>query len=283
MSNVNVVRTAIAGLIQSTHYIDKPAARQANSTLNEKLGINQALDIASSDTMAVRYVGIGNGGHSFIVGTNGRVKWEAVHHTPRHTALYNQLPFVLRAENNDLPADQRLRYRLRRIEEHNGIRYVAYYLRVLDVSTSEPSMEIRRVQDGVTTTTPYVPTIEDLNPIPPVLVAGQAVTTTGEYIATSIKIPFVMSTEDVAEFVDATKILFGEDGYAVISEMCTVAGVDRVVNGDFMGQERQYTDTVRAQITSFISTAFVAEFFTDGIKLTLDVGNVEPLLNLTAS
>lgn len=283
MSNVNVVRTAIAGLIQSTHYIDKPAARQANSTLNEKLGINQAMDIASNDTMAVRYVGIGNGGHSFIVGANGRVKWEAVHHTPRHTALYNQLPFVLRAENNDIPADQRMRYRLRRIEEHNGIRYVAYYLRVLDVTTSEPSMEIRRVQDGVTTTTPYVPTIEDLNPVPPVLVAGQAVTTTGEYIATSIKIPFVMSAEDVAEFVDATKIIFGEDGYAVISEMCTVAGVDRVVNGDFMGQERQYTDTVRAQITSFISTAFVAEFFTDGIKLTLDVGNVEPLLNLTAS
>lgn len=281
MSNVNVVRTALAGYIQSGQYVGLPLASLPNSTLNQKLGINQDLDITSTDHPAVRYLAIGNKGHGFSVGANGLVKWEAKHHTARHTGMYGQLPFVLRQVNNDLDAAQRARYRLRRIEEYNGVSYVAYYLRVLDLSDVLTSLELRTVVDGVTTSTPYVPTLDDLNPVPPVLVAGQAVTTTGDYIASTTKVPFVMSSDDIREFIDACKIIYGSDGYAVISEMATVAGVDRVVPGDFSGQTANYTDVVRAQVTSFISTGFIADFQTDGFTLKIDIGNVEPLLNVT--
>lgn len=61
--------------------------------------------------------------------------------------------------------------------------------------------------------------------------------------------------------------------------MATVAGVDRVVQGTIQGQLQDYTDVIRAQITSFIATAFIADFQTDGFTLNIDVGNVEPLLN----
>lgn len=279
MSNVNVVRTAVAGYIQSGQYVGLALPALPNSTLNQKLGIHADKDITTADRSEVRYLTIGNKGHGFTIGANGLVKWEAKHHTPRHTGLYNQLPFVLRLADDDLSPAQRSRYRLRRLEEHGGLQYVGYYARVLDVSDVAPSIELRTVVDGLTTSSPYLPTLDDLNPIPPVLVAGQAVTTSGDYIASTTKIPFVMSSDDIREFVDACKIIYGSDGYAVISEMATVAGVDRVVQGSIQGQLQDYTDVIRAQVTSFIATAFIADFQTDGFTLNIDVGNVEPMLN----
>ncbi len=281
MSNSNVVRTAIASVTQTSQYIGKKLRKLPNSTLNQKLNIHPDIDIAESDIPVVKYVAIGNGGHNFIVGGNGRVKWRAVHHTVRHTALYNQLPFVLRRPNEDLTPEQRMRYRLRRLETHHGVTYVAYYLRVLDLSMTEVDLELRHVEDGVTVSTPYAPSLEDLNPVPPTLLTGQAVTTTGDYVASTAKIPFVMSAEDVQEFVNAVKIIEGDDGYAVISEMATVSGVDRAVLGDFNGAQSSYTDAIYTQVTSFISTAWVMEYQTDGVTLTIDVGNVEPLLSVT--
>ncbi len=278
MSSKNVVRTGIAGRLQTGHYVDKPVSLLPNSTLNQKLGINPDQDISAEAVQAVRYIAIGNGGHDIVVGANGRKKWTAVNHTARHTAMYNQLPFVLRQIDNDLTAQERLKYRLRRIEEHNGVQYAAYYLRVLDLSNSEIVSELRHVDNGVTTATPYTPTLEDLNPVPPVLNPGQAVITTGDYIASSCKVTFTMSKEDIAEFNAAMEIIEGESGWAMISEMAIVAGVDATVNGVFNGETKQYTDVLRAQITSFIATAYVTEFQTDGLSINLDIGNVEPLL-----
>lgn len=281
MSTANVVRTGIAGLVQTGQYLDKPVQLLPNSTLNQKLGIDPDIDIPADATQRVGYVAIGNGGHSFVVGSNGRIKWQAVHHTSRHTALYNQLPFVLRPVDNDLTASERLRYRLRRIEEHNGVLYAAYYLRVLDLSNAAISMELRHVENGVTTATPYQPTLEDLNPTPPVLNAGEAVTATGDYVATSCKVPFEMSIDDIAEFNRATEIIYGEQGWGLISEMAIVAGCDATVNGEFNGETKPYLGIARAQITCFISTAYVTDFQTEGLVLNMDIGNVEPLQKIT--
>jgi hypothetical protein len=281
MSNVNVVRTAAAGRIQTSQYFDRPTGMLPNSTLNQKFNIARDLDITASDRHAVRYVGIGNGGHGFVTGANGFPKWNAKHHEATHVAMYNQLPFVLRRADDDLPVEQRQKYRLRVLETHNGLEYVAYYLRVLDRSNTVVIQELRRTVDGVTTTTPYTPTLEDMNPVPPVLVAGEAVVSTGEYIASTCKVPFEMTRDDIQEFVDACRIIYQEDGYAVISEMASVAGVDRVTNGDFQGEQQPYTEAIRCEVTSYISTAFIAEYFADGFNMMIDIGNVEPLLKVS--
>lgn len=278
MSNTNVVRTGLAGLLQTNQYIGKGVRLLPNSTLNQKLNIRPDIDPAADDIPVVQYLAIGNGGHNFIVGGNGRVKWKAVNHTPRHTALYNQLPFVLRLPENDLTPTERARYRLRRQETHNGVTYIAYYLRVLDLSTTDTELELRHVADGVTTATPWIPTLEDLNPTPPTLNTGEAVYTTGDYIASTAKVPFTLSPEEVQEFVDAVAIIEGEDGYAVISECATVSGIDKAVMGTFGGTQQSYLEAIYTQVTSFISTAWVMEYQTDGITLMIDVGNVEPLL-----
>ena len=278
MSNTNVVRTAIASITQTCQYLGKQVRVYPNSTLNQKLNIFPDLVPTEAEIPKIRYLAIGNGGHNFVVGSNNRVKFQAVPHLARHAALYNQLPFVLRRPSEDLTAQERLRYRLRVIESHGGEVYVAYYLRVLDLSTTEAGLEYRHVENGVTTSTPYSPTLEDLSPVPPTLVAGQAVGVTGDYIASSAKIPFVMTAEEVEEFVNACRIIEGEDGYAIISEVATVTAVDRALSGDFNGAIQPYTECIYAQVSSFITSAWVMEFQTDGIRMTIDVGNVEPLL-----
>lgn len=277
MSNKSkVVRTALAGLIQTGQHLRKFVQPLPNSTLNQKLDILADQDIAVGTQTAVEYIAIGNGGHDFVE-VAGRKKWVARKHEPTDTALFNQLPFILRPLANDLTVGQRTKYRLRRVETHGGASYAAYYLRKLDLTDVEVSLELRHVDGGVTTSSPYVPTIENINPVPSSLITGEPVTTSGDYIAATAQVPFVMTTDEIAEFVSACSIIYGEEGFSEISEIATVAAQDVLTTGQFSGGNQQYTDVLRAQITSFIPTAFVTEYLSDSLTLNLDIGTVEPI------
>lgn len=271
----------MAGILQTCQYAGKSLEVFQNSTLNQKLDIHSNVNLGAGEMPHVQYVAIGDGGHDFIRGGNGKTKWLGVHHTPRHTALYNQLPFVLRPLGEDLTPDERVKYRLRKVERHHGVDYVAYYLRVLDMSLSRPGLELRVVENGVTTSTPFIPSLEDLNPVPPVLVSDNAVTTTGDYVASTMKVPFIMSPEDVTEFLNACRIRENEDGYSIISELATVSGVDKQVNSVFNGVSQTHTEAIYAQVSSYVSTAWVMSSLRDGTRLNLDIGNVEPLLTVS--
>lgn len=278
MSNSSTVRTAAAGRLQTAQHLDIPCPVMPNSTLNEKLGIAADVLPADTDRSSVNVVVIGYGGHGFSMGNNQRVKWEKYRHQPRHSAMFAQLPFVMRKVTEDLTVTERSRYRLRVIERHNGIDYVCYYGRVLDKTNTVIQTELRQVRDGVTTSTPFEYTLEDMNPIPSVLSTGEVVETNGDYIATTAKVPFVMSAEDVAEFMNVIEIIDKDSGYAVISEFATVSSIDRVVSMTINGQAQSYTEAIQAQITSFFQTGFIVEHLTSGFTIDLDIGNVEPLL-----
>lgn len=283
MTSSNVVRTAPASVLQTGQYIGKSIKILPNSTLNQKLSIQASQLPIDGEVPTVKYVVIGCGGHDFVTSADGKKRWKSVKHTFRHTGLYNQLPFVLRREDNDLTVAERANYRLRRIETHGGVRYIAYYARVLDLSETVVTLEHRRVENGVTTPTPFEPTLEDLSPTPPILVSDEAVTTTGNYIASSAKVRFTMTAADLEEFQAACRVIFGEDGFATISEMATVSGIERNVTSQFGGINQTYAEAVYAQITSHIATAWVTEYQNDGLSITLDIGNVEPVLDTVIS
>jgi hypothetical protein len=251
-----------------------------NSTLNEKFNIHSNVAVADTDKPAMRYIGIGNGGHRMVTGTNGIGKPDVIQHVPRNAALYNQLPFVLRLTTEDLTTVERLKYRLRRLETHDGVTYVAYYLKLLELDAVVPQLELRTVADGVTTSTEFNPTIADLNPIPPAINSGGVLTTTGDYIAATGKVPFTFSANDVAEFLNVCNIIYGDEGYAMISEIALCSGVDRVVTGDFSGVSIGYTDAIGVQICNFISQFIHIPSNNAGIEYMYDVGSVEPLLVL---
>ena len=74
MSNTNVVRTAMAGILQTCQYTGKKLEVFPNSTLNQKLSIHADVQLIDTDMPHVRYVGIGDGGHDFLRGGNGKTK-----------------------------------------------------------------------------------------------------------------------------------------------------------------------------------------------------------------
>lgn len=277
----NIVRTAAAAALQTAQYLNKPLEIKANSTLNQKFDIQASVAISSDDRVAMRYATIGNGGHRFIVGAEGVSRPEPVQHLPRHTALYNHLPFVLRLPNNDLDPTARAKYRLRRHEIHDGQTYVAYYLKTLDLSNTQPQLELRSVNNGVVTSTPFTPTLSDMNPTPPAIGNNGALVTTGDYVASTAKVAFTMDSLEVDELLNVANILYGDDNYAIVSEIGLCSGVDRVVTGDFNGSSSTYTEAIGVQVCTFVDQFIAAKFTNKSISLNFDVGSVEPLLALS--
>ena len=277
----NIVRSVLGAYVQTCQLLGLPIILKPNSTLNQKFDVQNGIAFGEDDKVSCKYLTIGNGGHRIVAGTNGIPKVEPVQHTPRDCALYNHLPFVLRLPNDDLAPEERANYRIRRQETHGGQIYIAYYLRVLDLSQTVPQLELRVVQDGVTTSTPYDPQLSDLNPTPPAITPGGVLVTTGDYVAATGKVPFTMNAWDIEELLNVSNILYGDEGYAMISELALCTGADRIVTGEFNGVSSSYVEAVGVQVTCFINTFFSAVFNNQSIETTFDVGSVEPMLALS--
>lgn len=274
----NIVRTVYGANIQTALKLNLPVIIDPYTTLNEKFNIHNDILLAEDDRHVFKYMAIGNGGHRVAVGPDNIAKFQVIQHTPKHAGLYNQLPFVLRLPANDLTPTERLKYRLRRLETHNGVEYVAYYLRVLDLNDTSPILELRTIVNGNTTSTDFVPSISDLNPIPPAIVPGGVLVTSGDYIAATAKVSFNMPTDEVDEFLNVCNIIYEDEDYAIISEMALCAGVDRAVTGNFNGSTLGYTDAIGVQIVNHIASSIIAKSANAGINILFDLGNVEPLL-----
>jgi hypothetical protein len=274
----NIVRTVYGANLQTSQYLNRPVQIPVNSTLNEKFSVNADATLNPGEMPAVKYIAIGIGGHQMATGTNNISYPVPVQHLPRHAALYSQLPFVMRPLTDDLASQDRLKYRLRVIQTYNSIQYACYYLKVLDLTTTVVQLNLMTVQDGVTTSTPFTPALSDLNPTPPPLNNQGQNITTGDYIEATAQVPFVLTPDDLTEFLNVCGIIYGDANYSFISEIALVSGVDRLLTGPGNGAPISYTDAIALQITSFINVFYAAQFSNAGISLTLDIGNVEPML-----
>jgi hypothetical protein len=276
----NSIRTAQSALLQTYAYLGMTPPVLANSTLNQKLDIQAALTPAPTDVIATRYLAIGNGGHQIVTGVNNIPGIETLQHQPSDTGLFNQLPFVLRLPTQDLTAAQRSKYRLRRLETHDGQTYVAYYLKVLDLSQTQPSLELRTVSNGNVTSTPYTPQLTDLNPSPPAIQPGQVLQTNGDYIAATAKITVTLEADEIAELLNVANIIYGDENAAIISEMALCSAADRSVTGDFNGTSAGYMEAISVRVMNYLDSAYIAKFSNGYIQTVFDLGSIEPLMTL---
>lgn len=276
----NIVRTVYGANIQTALKFNRVPTIYPYSTLNEKFNIHNDVPVLETDRHTFKYMAIGNGGHRVAVGADNIAKFETIQHSPKHAALYNQLPFVLRPVTDDLTSLERLNYRLRRLETHDGVQYAAYYLKVLDLTNTNTVLELRTVVDGNIISTEFSPSINDLSPTPPAIVPGNVLVTTGDYIAATSKVSFNMTTAEIAEFLNVCNIIYSDDDYAIISELALCAGIDKAVTGNFNGSTVGYTDAIAVQITNHIDTSIIAKSANAGINILFDLGSVEPLLVL---
>jgi hypothetical protein len=277
----SIVRSVAGAALQTSEYLGLPHVFLSHSTLNEKFNINAAMMPADTDIPHIRYACIGNGGHSVVIGSNNIALNKPIQHKPRHTGLYRHLPFVLRPLTSDLTPQQRAKYRLRNVLTIDGVAYAAYWLKVLDLSTSVVECDYYTVSNGVTTSTTFAPNSNDLSPTPPDLSSTGVVSTSGDYIAASSKVPFDLNDEDILELGNVANIMYGDKDYAIISEIGLCSGVDKVVTGDFNGVQASYTEAIGVQIANFVCTYLPTQYLDNDLSLEFDVGSVEPMLTLS--
>ena len=274
----NNVRSIYGAYLQSCALLGFNVEIKPNSSLNQKFDLFPNEIFNSGETPTVKYLTIGNGGHTASMGVDGLPLINPVPHSPRHAALYNHLPFIIREVTEDLTPAERLMYRLRVPRTIDGVNYMCYYAKVLDLSMVEPKIELRNNTNGIITATEFTPSLADLNPVKPVIPVNGNITSTGNYLASTAKIEFVMNEAEITELLNACNIIYGSDNYAFISEIGLCSGVDRSLMGNFGGPPSAYTEAVGVQIMNFISTAIPAYALSTSITQTIDVGSTSPLL-----
>jgi len=274
----NNVRTIYGAYFQTCNLLGIDVNIKLNSTLNQKFDIYKDEVFLPGQQPIIKYMTIGNGGHKSTIGAEGIPLINPVPHSPRHAALYNHLPFIIREPSDDLSVAERAKYRLRTMKTFNGVQYVCYYARALDLIGVVPTTELRNVTNGIITATNFDPSIADLNPIKPNIPLNGNITSTGNSLAATAKLVFTMDRREIDELLHAVNIMYGDDNYAFISEMGLFAGADRTLMGDFNGTQIAYNEVIGATMVNFISTAIPAFAINTSIEQIVDIGATEPLL-----
>lgn len=280
---INVVRTMNSGFLQTYKYLGlTPYRIIKNTTLNEKFAILPEVAPAGDQMPSNRYLVIGNRGHRNIKGEDGSDESENIIHRTDNCALYNHIPFVMRAMDDDLTALQREQYCLRRIEAHFGKNYIVYYARRFDVALVRPQLIEIEVINGIPTPTPYVPTSDNLNPEIPEISNNGTVIGSNKNISSSAIVEIRLSSQDVYEIVNAHRIRTNSTRSPVISEMGICSGVDRTADGTSDEGVFQYREVIACQINTFIASNHPIGYNNSGLTLRLDIGNTEPTLGQQA-
>lgn len=271
-------RTVYGVYLQTCQLLGKIPDIKPNTTLNQRLNIHPNEVFSQTDFPTMKYFGIGNNGVTYHIDGNGEIEFREAFHIARDSGLFRPLPLLMREIGNDISAVERLRYRGRRIEEHGGRRYVAYYLMVIDYGNTIPQMEYNSVDaDNNITTSSFVPTLEDLNPTHHTPNSNGVLATSGDFLNVSAKFDVVLDMVALSEIMNCATIIYGDPKKAIISEYATFYGVDRLLPGEFNGTMLNYTEVVGATIHSFGTGNYALKYFNRNLTLSLDAGCVEPL------
>jgi hypothetical protein len=273
------IQTSFASsFLQTCQHLDVPFVVLPHTTLNEKLGIQATASIQPTEMPGLRLLVIGNGGHRAITGVGGFPLTDIIDHQADHAALYNQIPFVLRALDNDLTPAERTKYALRKEVTINTRNYIAYYAMRLVTDNIQVKGTKTIVEDGISTSTDYVTTTANLNPVPPALSNTGAISTSGEYLSTSAVLAVPFNERDVTELLNVAKIMYNDERYAVISEFGFCTSIDRNVQVETTQGLTNFKEAIAVQIATFVAAHYELIFNTKGFDFRIETGAVEPLL-----
>lgn len=255
---MNTTRTPSGAMIHLAQLFNKEPAIAQHSTLNQKFNVEADETLNMGEVPHAGYICIGNAGHTAAV-ENNITSIKGVPRLSLAAALYNHMPFVIRPVTDDLSETERAPYRMRVIEVHGGVSYAAYYLKAFHHSI-------------VNITSDYTPDASHLDPQHPT-------TTNSNVLATVAEIPFVLSASEIDNIKEAQQLIHGVEGFATISEIGLVTGVDRDVSVDIDGTAVTYTECIAAQLHSSSNAGRLLDF-TQSVSTptTLTVGTLDPLI-----
>lgn len=280
----NITRTVYGCQLQNLKVLNLPFEFHEYSTLNKKFGIEESATPTLGTYPSLNYFTIGNGGHKLTVGSNNIPKPEPNQHLATDASLFKHLPFILRELNNDISMAERQKFGLRRIEEYNGTKFIAYYLKRIDMSGVTSEMILRTVDEhGNITSTPFVPDTSNLEPVPQDLSPSGINLVAGKYVITTSKLSLSFSESDMNEIRNVANIIYSDEALAIISEIGLVSAVDKTVQVNNPGMPPfNFKEVIAAQIFTHINVFFSAMFSNRGFNIILDTGATEPLFKLVS-
>jgi hypothetical protein len=246
------------------------------STLNEKFGILAGETLPANVMPEIGFLTIGRGGHRNVSGANNASLTDTLQHRITDACLFEHIPWVLRETNNDLPAAERKKYRLRRLEQHNGKDYFAYYMKAVTISSTATEIKKITIVNGEAVIDTYTPTAQQLSPVPVSMTNGEVNESTGTSLSVSSEIREVLTNSDMSEIINACEIIYGDRRYAQITEMSLCSGADTQITVNDGGIPVTYDEVRVAQCLSFIGCDYTLMYQNNNITLDFSVGNSLP-------
>ncbi len=274
----NVTRTIYGSYVQTCQFNGTPYVAIPNTTLNQKFNVLPDQHISGNTLPYLQYYGIGLGGVTMELGTNGIYIPTPVLYKPDQASLYKPIPFLMRPVNEDVASNIRENYRMRAIVTFNNVSYVAYYLKVLPISANPPQIQLINVNNGTTNSYPYSPSADVLNPTPPNITTQNQNVTVANYLSVSNQVPLKLDSNDISEIQNCCNIIYGNPDYAVLSEIALCTGLDYAATASINGVSTGYQEAIDVQVSSFIQDLFALQFSNTEVDLLLDIGSTEPLL-----
>lgn len=246
-----------------------PANFDVKTTINNNYDVFQ--NLIPKHTPTLKYFMIGIGGRRNV---NSDTLTAPVPVSRENLGLYKPIPFRCVTIENDLNADERANYRLRRIFAlQNGQRMVAYYAKLIDGITSKTTM-VSSSKDGEHEVK-YTPDYSKLTPIPPeVPINGTTEDNIGSEVTVLKNVNLPITGQEVLESVSV--LYDGNLLNATISEIGLCTGEDQDVKVlDAANNAFSMTEAIGVQLylhTTWNGTSFTSyqASFTEVISITSD-------------
>lgn len=248
------------------------------STLNEHLSIEHGTPLPAG-VPSISYLCLGRGGYVNATAAGG----ESIQHVQMHKITsaipFDMIPVAVREVGNDFTAQERAKYRLRRLETHGGKKYFVYYGLAVDISTSTPQIDEFTTVEGQTTTTVYEAQDSQLT-VDPVSLDGQGqpIQSTGKYLSVYIPFTVTLTKQQITDIIEAVTIVRGSANLATINELCLVSGLDKDISNTLGGVAASYKELLAAQVCNFIGVNKPLNQSNEELNFKLRLADTQPLL-----
>lgn len=261
---------------------------QPFSTINQHMNVLVAESQAAlppGEYPTVQYLAIGRGGHTVMTdaGTNATLV-DILRHGPTDARLFEHIPFIIRETASPLTATEREDYRMRTVETIGGTEYEIYWMKKIQVASTQPEMTVFTIEDGeVIQSDPYVPSNNSQNPQPIVVDNNDLNLADGRYISVKSAVNLSFDTNDIEEIITACEVYYGTQispgtnasSFATISEIAVCSGVDLIVT-PASGGEPAIKEVTHAQVANFIGTELPLQAHPKSLALDYGLATTQP-------
>jgi len=246
-----------------------------NTTLNEKFNLKIKRPREVIDNPIIKGFCIGNGNKNIIDSTNDDVNLFYGRYNPTDASLHSHIPFIVRELRFDLGDNEKKQYRLRKEFVIGDMKYVAYYMKVINTLDQKSQLlKINVKPDGSYGVSNF--NTSDASILNPSETSTEdiATSTNNEYVVISDQITLVL-TKDELEEINKGMIIMGLDKVnPKINELAICTGFDAY--DDLSEMMESYS----TQIFVFIDLPYEVDLEINdenGFYREVEIGGMEPI------